>query len=239
MGRPNKGFKIPWFMAAITSDVFTTHGTLNAETLNWLGNLPMILTSNTVPESITKSKPINYSEKQIPGGRTSIPQFNSFGATKISFNFKHANFNSDFGVSKQQKFFEALTYPEAYLSNKGHAIVAGVSTRQFSPPPFSKNPKVLYFYGTGSFPLFYFVTKCDLTLTHPNNLGFPQVIDVAIELVLDEDGAMFELENAYRAVSNLFATFLPFTAFGSHRKNPHYAGAVSTLKGLVKKIGIK
>lgn len=214
---------IPWVMIAYPSTAknIAASGVGLANLAKTIGG-SNVLSSNIIPEQITFNKPINYSQKAIPGGRTSIPEFNNFGATTVSFTVTHVNVNSEFGVVGVQKFFESLRQPEERYDSGTSAL----GTLVGNSPPFIANPKVIYFYGTGSVPMVYFVTKVDFTLGRFNRNSFPQAITVGIDLVLDENGALYNAESAFRLSVNKL-NLLNIAVQGrtrkSSRKSPYFA----------------
>lgn len=190
--------KIPWFIVAYDpvstlekgASIFGTTGNIADEAAN-----TRIFTSNTVPDSISSQKQMSYEQLQIPGGRASIPKFGSMQAKKISFSLKLARFNNQTGVNPDVKFFEMLRYPFFRLQEIGNGFSQG--SKLFKD--FTPNPKVLYFWGTGAV-LNYFVTNVNIDLSKFNNLGFPQVATISLDLELDEDGALFTAEMKYMQI---------------------------------------
>jgi hypothetical protein len=70
---------------------------------------------------------------------------------------------------------------------------------------FQPNPKVLYYWGTGSVPLEYYVTRCDFVHKSyfVNSLGSPQYSEISIELLLDETSPLYKAEESFRKVASL------------------------------------
>ena len=149
-----------------------------------------IITSKTIPGDILDSKDIFYVETPIPGLNYSPVQPSGNGNRKISFILPLIDRNSSFGNSLLLQQFHTLR-------NQATGLLK-VFTNQFEP-----NPKVLYYWGTGSVPLVYFVTKCDLTNRQGwvNQSGQPQFSEVAIELMLDENDPVYKAEELYRKAS--------------------------------------
>lgn len=154
-----------------------------------LYNLQLI-TSPTVPGDIKDSKEIFLTETPIPGLNYSPVQPSGNGNRKISFTLELIKRNNTIGNSLLLKQFHALRNQATGLMN--------IFTTQFNP-----NPKVIYYWGTGSNPLEYFVSKCELTNKKQwvNQLGQPQYSEVAIELILDERSPLYKAEELYRKVS--------------------------------------
>lgn len=148
-----------------------------------------LITSKTVPETVSDTKSISRPGTQIPGGGSEVSKFGSISSRKISFSIKMANFNNNLGISPKVKALENLRNPAPPFLGFG------------APKPFSPNPSVLYYHGTGSSVLWYFVTKCDFTLSHQNRIGMPQVVTASISLTLDEEGTLYTIERIYRQVT--------------------------------------
>lgn len=221
MASPKRTSRVPWFIFAINSDFKRELANLGnrqfSAIFRAIDTQPTFFSSRIVPEAITSNKPINYSDKAVAGGRTSIPQFGNFGATTLSFSLRYASMNDTLGVTRTQKFFESLRNPET-------GIFSSFAQPFSADEPFRPNPKVLYYYGTNSVPMVYFVTKCNFTLSSYNTKGFAQVIDVSLELVLDESGALFEAERLFRSTINAASLI---GAIGNKEKsstyNPYYS----------------
>lgn len=187
--------KIPWFI--------------------YIYKTSFLLTSNNVPDQVSSSRQINRPEQSIPGGGTAIAKYGNMGPLKIAFQIKIGAFNDELGVIDQLKFFEQLRTPvtNSFISSFGTA------------PPFTPNPEIIYWYGTGTLmPLFYYVTKCDYTVTKFNRWGYPQVASVDCEFVLNEESDMYRAEvlaskvlTVTGSLTSLIDTFTP-----NKYKNPYY-----------------
>lgn len=167
--------KMPWFMA--------------------FDDIPFLLTSSTVPEQVRSSKPITYAEIQIPGGSSGIPKFGSAQSRRISFQLRIAEFNDKFtgGITDKIKLLEIIRNPQP--SKISDALLGRAAE------PFTRNPKCLYWYGTGdTVPLWYYVARCDWVTSYPNRYGMPQVAEVDFDLILDESHALYQAERAARYV---------------------------------------
>lgn len=149
-----------------------------------------LITTQTVPSDISDSKSILLTEVPIPGLNYSPIQPSGNGNRKISFTLPLLRRNNTIGNSLLLQQFHALRNQAVGFTN--------IFNNQFNP-----NPKVLYFWGTGSVPLVYFVSKCDLTNKKlwVNQLGQPQYSEVSIELILDENDPIYKAEEIYRKAS--------------------------------------
>ena len=156
-----------------------------------------LITSPTVPGDIKDSKDIFLTETPIPGLNYSPVQPSGNGNRKISFTLPLIKRNNTVGNSLLLQQFHALR-------NQGRGLL-DIFSQQFAP-----NPKVLYYWGTGSLPLEYFVSKCEFTNKKSwiNQVGQPQYSEVSIELILDENTFLYKAEELYRKVSMYTATAL-------------------------------
>ena len=149
-----------------------------------------IITSQTIPSDIKDSKDIILTETPIPGLNYSPVQPSGNGNRKISFTLPLLKRNNTIGNSLLIQQFHALRNQATGLLN--------IFSNQFNP-----NPKVLYYWGTGSLPMEYFVSKCELTHKEKwtNQMGQPQFSEVAIELILDENNFLYKAEELFRKIS--------------------------------------
>lgn len=149
-----------------------------------------LITSPTVPGDIKDSKGIILTETPIPGLNYAPVQPAGNSNRKISFTLPLIKRNNTIGNSLLLQQFQALRNQAAGILN--------IYSNQFTP-----NPKVLYYWGTGSVPLEYFVSKVDFTNKKlwVNQLGQPQYSEVNIELILDENSVLYKAEEMYRKVS--------------------------------------
>lgn len=154
-----------------------------------------LITSSTIPSDIKDSKQIFLTETPIPGLNYSPIQPSGNGNRKISFTLPLIKRNNTIGNSFLLQQFQALRNQATGLGS--------IFSNQFTP-----NPKVLYYWGTGSLPLVYFVSKCEMTNKQlwVNQLGQPQYSEVSIELILDERHPLYKAEELYRKVSSLTAS---------------------------------
>lgn len=149
-----------------------------------------LITSPTIPGDIKDSKDIFLTETPIPGLNYSPVQPSGNGNRKISFTLPLIKRNNTIGNSLLLQQFHALRNQATGLLN--------IYSNQFN-----SNPKVLYYWGIGSVPLEYFVSKCEFTNKQffTNQLGQPQFSEVSIELILDENNFLYKAEELYRKVS--------------------------------------
>jgi hypothetical protein len=154
-----------------------------------------LITSTTIPEGdIKDTKPIIYAETPIPGRNFQPISPGGNGNRRISFTLPILNKSNPMGNMLLLKQFDLLrNQAQGFLgtaANKG----------QFSP-----NPKVLYYWGSGSVPLVWFVAKCDYSsqANMVNAFGSPQYTRVEIELILDETNELYKMEEAFRNVAAL------------------------------------
>jgi hypothetical protein len=156
-----------------------------------------IITAFTVPGDMTDSKEIVLTETPIPGLNYSPIMPGGNGNRKISFTLPLMKRNNTTGSTLVLKQFDNLR-------NQARKI-EDIFANQFNP-----NPKVLYYWGTGSLPLVYFVKKCDFTHKEmwTNEQGFPQFSEVALELWLDESHLLYKAEEVFRKVSAIVSMTL-------------------------------
>ena len=156
-----------------------------------LGNKQLIV-SQTIPDEISDSKDIILTETPIPGLNYQPVAPGGGGNRKISLSLPIVKRNNSVGNMLLVKQFDNLRNQSVGLT--------GVFSNQFNP-----NPQVLYYWGTGSVPLVYWVKKCDFVHTGGwvNEIGNPTFTGVAMELWLDEKNPLYPLEQLFRK----FASF--------------------------------
>lgn len=166
-----------------------------------LSNLQLI-TSTTIPNSdITDSKNIILAEVPIPGLGYNPVYGAGMGNRKISMTLPILNKNNNVGNMLLLKQFENL---------RNQSFGLNLQNIFSKPIQFQTNPKVLYYWGTGSgAPLEWFVSKCDFV--HKTGLvnanGAPQYTEVSIELILDEQSWLTQAEAVFRKVSSYAGLF--------------------------------
>jgi hypothetical protein len=165
----------------------------NIKNLPWflfdLANYQLI-TTITIPEGeIKDDKSIILAETPIPGRNFQPITPGGNGNRKISFTIPILRRNGVYGDVLIVKQFDALRNQSAGFFNK--IKPAG----QFTP-----NPKVLYFWGIGSVPLVYFVSKC--SMRHVSSMvtagAMPQLTYIDMELILDETHPLYKGEEMFR-----------------------------------------
>lgn len=151
-----------------------------------------IITTRTVPGDILDNKNIILTETPIPGLNYQPVQAGGNANRKISFTLPLLQKNNTIGNSLLLTQFATLRNQSGNLLNNFKG--------QFTP-----NPKVLYFWGTMSVPLVYFVSKMDFThkKNWVNQQGRPQFSEIQIELILDEKNKAYKAEAMFRQVSAL------------------------------------
>lgn len=149
-----------------------------------------LITSNTIPGDIASKKEVTLTETPIPGLNFSPIQPSGNGNTKVSFTLPLMKRNNTIGNSLLLQQLHALRNQATGMKS--------IFSQQFSP-----NPKVIYYWGTGSLPLVYFVKKADFTNKKfwVNQQGQPQFSEVEFELWLDETHPLYKAEELYRKIS--------------------------------------
>lgn len=168
----------------------------NTVGLSWfiydLSNYQLI-TSITIPQGeIGDSKNIVITETPICGNNFAPISNGGNGNRKISLQIPILNRGLEGNIAMLKQF--------ELLRNQSRGILGLKSKNQFK-----NNPKVLYYWGTGSVPLEYYVTKCDIqhTANMVNALGLPQHSIINLELTLDETSILYKIEEMYRDVASL------------------------------------
>jgi hypothetical protein len=173
-----------------------------------LANYQLITTINIPEGEIKDDKSIILAETPIPGRNFQPVTPGGNGNRKISFTIPITRRNGLYGNVLIVKQFDALRNQSAGFFAKLRP--AG----QFTP-----DPKVLYYWGVGSVPLTYFVSKC--SMRHLSNmvsaLGMPQVTYIDMELILDETDPLYKAEEMFRI----------------------YGGALGNLDNLMELMGVR
>ncbi len=156
-----------------------------------------LITTTTLPSDISDVKDIILTETPIPGLNYAPIQPAGGGNRKISFTVPLIKRNNTVGNVLILKQFDLLR-------NQATGLLK-IFTGQFTP-----NPKVLYFWGTGSVPLIYFVKRCNPTHRRGwiNALGAPQYSEIEMELWLDETSPIYKGEEIFRKLSALTGELL-------------------------------
>lgn len=151
-----------------------------------------LITSKIIPGDIRDTKQIVLAETPVPG-LNYHPVFTSGGGNRhISFTLPLIKRNGVYGnVLLLQQFM--------MLRNQSMGLLSTKKVR------FNPMPKVLYYWGTGSIPLPYFVAKCDAVhkAGWVNAAGAPQYSEIEMELILDEEDPLYKAEELYRIAAAL------------------------------------
>jgi hypothetical protein len=156
-----------------------------------LSNMNLIMT-RTIPEGkIQDSKQIIYTEQPIPGRNYQPVSFGGNGNRKISFTLPVLRRNDETGNTLIIKQFDSLR-------NQARGFLGFKAVGQFSP-----NPKVLFQWGHNIIPLIYYVSKCDFehNADFVNARSIPQLTNVSMELILDEESDIYKAEESFRIAS--------------------------------------
>jgi len=172
---------------------------LNFQAPNYSFSLPwfiydifnnQLITTNTVPGDISDQKAINLTETQVPGMNFAPITSGGNGNRKIKFSIPLLKRNNTIGNSLLLNQLKALR-------NQATGILT-LTGRQFSP-----NPKVLFYWGTGSVPLIYFLKEVSFShrANWSNQQGQPQLTDCSIELWMDETDPLYQAEKMFRDIT--------------------------------------
>lgn len=149
-----------------------------------------LITTPTIPGDVKDSKDIVLSETGVPGQNFQQVNYGGGGNRKISFTIPIMK-RGDTGNVMLLKQFENLRNRASSFTD--------IFSSQFTP-----NPKVLFYWGTGSIPLVYWVKKCDFT--HPtywtNKWGATQYTLIDMELWLDEKSPLYKMEEIARKLAS-------------------------------------
>lgn len=147
-----------------------------------------LITSPTIPVSISDTKEILFAESAVPGLNYTPLYPNRNGNTTLSFSLPIINRLSNFGnLALMQQFEKLRNQDTPPLSAGASALVRG--------DQFRSNPTVIYSWGTHRPPLRFYVTKCDFehTSSMTNRAGISQYTIVSMELKLDENNALYRM----------------------------------------------
>lgn len=157
-----------------------------------------LITTPVIPSDISDRKEIVLSEQPIPGLNYQPVTTGGAGNRKITFTLPLIRRNNTVGNVLMLKQVDQLRNQQGRL---------------FGPPgsgQFGAYPKVLYYWGTGSVPLVWFVKRANVTHKQGwvNALGMPQYSEIEFELWLDETHPTFKAEEQFRQVSALLGEAL-------------------------------
>jgi len=173
---PKFPFNIPWFMFDLANY--------------------QLITSRTIPGDIIDRKQVILTEAPVPGLNYQPVIPGGGGNRHISFTLPLIKRDNIVGNVLLLKQIDALRNQAAGFMN-------------FNTAPgsfrFNTNPKVLYYWGTGSLPLVWYVAKADATHKQGwvNAFGQPQYSEIEIELILDEEDPIYQSEILFRNLSAL------------------------------------
>lgn len=174
-----------------------TNNARYSQSIQWymydLGNNQLI-TSLFIPDDISDTKDIIYTETPIPGLNFQPIQSAGMGNRKISFELPLVRRNGIIGNVHLLKQFDRLRNPSSNLVS------------MFQNSQFTSNPKVLYNWGIGSMPLIWYVKKCDATHKKhwTNAFGYPQYSEIQFELWLDESNSINKMEEMFRQLASIY-----------------------------------
>jgi len=168
-----------------------------------------LITTSTIPQgTIRDTKGIVVTETPIPG-RNFQPMSSGGNANrKISFTLPIVKRNDAFGNLLMLKQFDGLRN-----QSQGFNVFRPASS------VIMPNPQVLFYWGTGSIPLIWYVTKCDFahTANMMNIAAYPQHTLVEIELTLDEENLVYKAEEMFRTVISMLGNTNTVTNFSNQR----------------------
>lgn len=171
-----------------------------------LDNYQLITTPDAIPSDIKDVKEVVLVENPVPGRNYQPVTYGGGGNRKLSFSLQLVKKNDKVGNVLMLKQFEALR-------NQAQGIL------NIFAPQFIPNPKVLFYYGTGSIPLVYWVRKCDAVHKQGwvNRYGIPQYSEIDIELWLDESSPLYKAEEVYRRIAGTLASAQNVRALAGRR----------------------
>lgn len=150
-----------------------------------------LITSSTIPQGeIGDDKNVIFTETPILGNNFAPVSAGANGNRKISMQIPIVNRGYEGNIGLIEQF--------NLLRNKSRGFLGLKHKNQWA-----NNPKVLYYWGIGSVPLEYYVTKCSIqhTSNMVNELGLPQHSVVSLELTLDETSFLYKIEEIYRDIT--------------------------------------
>lgn len=153
-----------------------------------------LIISPIVPGDISDSKAIVISETTVPGQDYAPVHSSGTGNRKISFTIPIIQRNNYTGNTIQLNYFKSLR----------HRVDGGGRNGR-------RTPQVLYYWGTGSAPMVYWVTRCDFNHRQGwiNSIGAPMITDVSIELWLDPTHDITAMEEEFREFSESLGGVVP------------------------------
>jgi hypothetical protein len=152
-----------------------------------------LITSRIIPGDITDTKKIVLVESPVPGLNYEPIMPAGGGNRKVSFTLPLVMRAPMVGNVLLLKQFELLRNQAAGFANFSGA------------KKFMRMPRVLYYWGTGSVPLVWYVSKADQVhkTGWVNGRGMPQYTEIEIELTLDEEDVVYKAEETWRMAAAL------------------------------------
>lgn len=156
-----------------------------------------LITSPHVPGDISDSKEVILTETPIPGQNFSPINTGGMGNRKLTFTLPLIKRNNTVGNMLLLKQFQALRNKSSW-----GPIFGGRAGR---------SPRVVYYWGTGSLPLVWYVKRADATHKQGwvNELGYPQFSEISFELWLDETHWITRAEEEFRQIAQVLGLALP------------------------------
>ncbi|TGL39627.1 hypothetical protein EHQ53_13985 [Leptospira langatensis] len=155
----------------------------------------ILITSATIPVSISDSKEIVWAATDIPGLNYTPLYPNRNGNSTISFQIPIINRKGQLGNSNLMQSFETLR-------NNDTPSLTNLFARgaQFTP-----NPSVIYQWGTHRGPQRFKITKLDFehNAILTNKTGKSQYTLIDIEMVLDEQSSLYRSDRILRKVQGI------------------------------------
>lgn len=151
-----------------------------------------LITSPTVPGDIADRKDVVLAEQPIPGLNYAPVSPGGGGNRKVVFTIPLIKRNNSYG--------NVLMLKQVQMLRNQAGSLFGPKPGQFTP-----NPKVLYYWGTGSIPLVWWVKRADVLSKKQwvNAVGHPQYSDIEFELWLDETDPLYQGEELWRQAASI------------------------------------
>jgi hypothetical protein len=154
-----------------------------------------LITSPVIPSDISDTKEIIFAEQPVPGRGFAPVAPSGANNRRLSFTLQLIKRDGVVGNLAMLKQFDMLRHSSAG--------VFGRTRERF------RNPKVLYYWGTGSVPLVYWVARADATHKQGwvNDRGIPQYSEIQIELILDQTSQVYKMEEQFRQIASFLGNF--------------------------------
>lgn len=152
------------------------------------------------PEDLKSQKEVSFVNLPNIGGHTREAFFAGFNAKTISLKITLIN-RGTMGVSNAMAWFEALSEPSPGLLGIANSFFGNANY----PPP-----KVLWYWGTGSFvPQVWTPISCPVRPTHFNHdsqFGIPWRAEVDLTLQLDETTVFYQANQLAKKAQRIYAS---------------------------------